>query len=149
MTEFLDVNRKDAYEIFELDTEDLYYQLVDLYPNLSQTIHGNENEIDSEIIANSVSALVNELNKKAIAKIDNENNSKNKLIASFNWINPVIFFQNKWNSITSSDYNSYYQYRMLVQEKIDKRLRFLVFELWNRKVLSKDDYKIYLRELQT
>ena len=29
--EFLDVNRKDAYEIFELDTEDLYYQLVDLY----------------------------------------------------------------------------------------------------------------------
>ena len=116
---------------------------------MSQTIHGNENEIDSEIIANSVSALVNELNKKAIAKIDNENNLKNKLIASFNWFNPVIFFQNKWNSITSSDYNSYYQYRMLVQEKIDKRLRFLVFELWNRKVLSKDDYKIYLRELQT
>ena len=149
MTEFLDANRKDAYAIFELDTEDLYYQLVDLYPDLSQTIHGNENEIDSEIIANSVSALVNELNKKAIAKIDNENNLKNKLIASFNWFNPVIFFQNKWNSITSSDYNSYYQYRMLVQEKIDKRLRFLVFELWNRKVLSKDDYKIYLRELQT
>ena len=89
------------------------------------------------------------VNKKAIAKIDNENNSKNKLITSFNWFNPVIFFQNKWNSITSSAYNSYYQYRMLVQEKIDKRLRFLVFELWNRKVLSKDDYKIYLRELQT
>lgn len=149
MTDFLDANRKEAYQIYELPVDYLYYQLVDLYPNLSQTVHASDEEIDNNIISNSVCALVNQLNKDAVNKIELQNEAKNKLIKKSYWFNPVSFVQNKWNSITSTDYYAYKSYRFNVQEVIDKRIELLVFECWNKSNVSKSIYKLYLKQLNT
>ena len=100
----------------------LYYQLIDLYPNLSQTIHASDERIDNNIISNSICALVNQLNKNAIKKIEFQNEAKNKLINSSYWFNPVSFIQNKWNSLTMTDYYSYQLYRSEVQRVLDTRI---------------------------
>ncbi len=147
MTDYLDANRKEAYQIFELPVDYLYYQLIDLYPNLSQTIHASDEEIDNNIISNTVCALVNQLNKDAIKKIEFQNEAKNTLINRSYWFNPVSFVQNKWNSLTSTDYYAYQLYRSEVQGVIDKRIELLVFECWNKTVVNKFLYKLYLQQL--
>ena len=147
MTDYLDANRKEAYQIYELPVDYLYYQLIDLYPNLAQTIHASDEEIDNNIIGNTVCALVNQLNKNAIKKIEIQNEAKNKLINNSYWFNPVSFVQNKWNSLTLTDYYSYQLYRSEVQRVIDRRINLLVFECWNKTVVNKSIYKLYLQQL--
>ena len=149
MTDFLDANRKEAYQIYELPIDYLYYQLIDLYPNLSQTIHASDERIDNNIISNSICALVNQLNKNAIKKIEFQNEAKNKLINSSYWFNPVSFIQNKWNSLTMTDYYSYQLYRSEVQRVLDTRIELLVFECWNKTIVNKSLYKLYLKQLNT
>jgi len=61
----------------------------------------------------------------------------------------VSFIQNKWNSITSTDYYAYKSYRINVQKVIDKRIELLVFECWNKSNVSKSIYKLYLKQLNT
>jgi ABC-2 type transport system permease protein len=143
MTDYLDANRKEAYEVFELENDSLSDLIMDVYPGLSETLYGQDSLLDEEIVGNTVSVLINQINKKAIEKIEQQNEAKNKLITSSYWYNPVTFFQNKWNSITSTDYYAYKAYRTKVQETIDKKIKLLVFECWNRKKVDKATYENY------
>ena len=146
MTDYLDVNRKEAYEVFELSTDSLYYRLVEIYPSLNETVHGQDDEIDSRIIRNTVSAIINDMNKTVIKDIEQQNESKNQLICSSYWVNPVSYVQNKWNSYTSTDYYSYKTYRLNVQEIIDKKIELLTMECWNKRRVDKSVYESYLTE---
>ena len=146
MTDYLDVNRKEAYEVFELSTDSLYYRLVEIYPSLNETAHGQDDEIDSRIIRNTVSAIINDMNKTVIKDIEHQNESKNQLICSSYWVNPVSYVQNKWNSYTSTDYYSYKTYRLNVQETIDKKIELLTMECWSKRKVNKSVYEGYLTE---
>ena len=146
MTDYLDVNRKEAYEVFELSTDSLYYRLVDIYPGLNETKHGQEDEIDNRIIRNTVCAIINEMNKNVIEDIEQQNEQKNQLIFSSYWINPVSYVQNKWNSYTLTDYYSYKMYRSNVQQIIDKKIELLSLECWDRVEVNKSIYQKYLQE---
>jgi ABC-2 type transport system permease protein len=146
MTDYLDVNRKEAYEVFELSTDSLYYRLVEIYPGLNETVHGQEDEIDNRIIRNTVCAVINEMNKNVIKDIEQQNEAKNQLIFSSYWVNPVSFVQNKWNSYTFTDYYSYKRYRSNVQKIIDKKIELLSVECWGRRKVNKSIYQQYLQE---
>ncbi|MAZ58735.1 MAG: hypothetical protein CMP56_04970 [Flavobacteriales bacterium] len=146
MTDYLDVNRKEAYEVFELSTDSLYYRLVEIYPALNETVHGQEDEIDNRIIRNTVCAVINEMNKNVIKDIEQQNEAKNQLIFSSYWVNPVSFVQNKWNSYTFTDYYSYKRYRSNVQKIIDKKIELLSVECWGRRKVNRSIYQQYLQE---
>jgi len=143
MTNYLDASRKEAYEIYELSPDTLAKELLLLYPELENTKHAKDTIIDKRIINNSISALVNSKNKKAIANIEHQNEQKNKLIIATYWLNPVSFFQNQLNRITSTDYYAYHAYREKVQIAIDKKIRLLVFETWDKKNVDKARYGSY------
>ena len=148
MTDYLDVNRKEAYEVFELSTDSLYYRLVEIYPQLSETRHGTDEEINNSIIGNTVCAIVNELNKNTIDVIEEKNELKNQLIRSSYWFNPISYVQNKWNSYLLTDYYTYKDYRLNVQKAIDRRLNLLTFECWNQQEVTTLMYQNYLKELK-
>ena len=96
-----------------------------------------------------MSAIVNQLNIAAINKIEQQNDEKNRLIKKTYWFNPLSFFQNKWNAITSTDYNSYKNYRNYIQSNINDRLELLTFECWDDKKDDLNTFNEYLKVLQS
>lgn len=148
MTDYLDANRKEAYEVFELSHDLLAAKLKNIYPNLESTQHGKDSIVNGELMNNTTSAIINQINKKAIAAIELQNDSKNDFIASSYWYNPISMIQNKWNGITGNDYSAYKTYRNEVQESIDKKIELLVFECWDKKTVDKQVYKHYLKLLK-
>lgn len=118
-----------------------------IYPDLAKTKHGKDTLTDEDIISNTVSAIINQMNKKAIATIEQQNEKKNELIRASYWFNPVSYFQNQWNSITQTDYYAYKAYREEVQNSIDKKIKLLVFECWDKKKVDKVLYENYLQVL--
>jgi len=148
MTDYLDANRKETYEMFELSTDTISTMLKNIYPKLANTKHGKDTITNDEIINNSGSALVNQLNKRAIQKIEIQNDAKNNFIASSYWYNPITMIQNKWNSLTGTDYSAYKNYRSEVQKSIDKKIELLVFECWDKKTVDKKVYENYFKLLK-
>ena len=147
MTDYLDVNRKEAYEVFKLPMDTLYQRLLTIHPNLNNTLHAKSSQINPTIIRHTVSAIINDMNKNAIKMIEEQNEAKNTLIKSTYWFNPVSFFQNRWNRLTSTDYDSYKQYRLDVQDAIDQKIELLVFACWNNTQVDKMIYQEYLKAL--
>ena len=148
MTDFLDANRKDTYDVFKLSKEELNKQLIEIYPELLLSKHAKDSVINRTIVRNTMSAIVNQINVNAIEKINQQNFSKNNLITKAYFFNPLSFFQNKWNALTETDYHSYSDYRKYTQSKIDKRLELLVYDCWNSKKLDLKSYNEYLNLLK-
>ena len=148
MTDFLDANRKDTYNVFKLSKEELNEQLIEIYPELLLSKHAKDSVINRTIVRNTMSAIVNQINLNAIEKINQQNFSKNNLITKAYFFNPLSFFQNKWNALTETDYHSYSDYRNYTQSKIDKRLELLVYDCWNSKKLDLKSYNEYLNLLK-
>jgi ABC-2 type transport system permease protein len=148
MTNYLDASRKEAYKIYDLSPDTLSKELMLLYPELKNTKHAKDTIVDERIIGNSISALLNSMNKKAIRSIEYQNEQKNKLIIFTYWFNPVSFFQNRLNQITGTDYYAYLTYRENVQKAIDKKIRLLVFETWDKKIVDWATYQRYSNLLE-
>jgi ABC-2 type transport system permease protein len=148
MTDYLDVNRKEASELFELSPDTLYNKIKSIYPSLANTKHGRDSIADGKIVDNTVSALINQMNKTAINKIESQNDAKNSFITSSYWLNPITWFQNKWNNLTQSDYYAYKIYRNNLQQKIDQKIELLVFDSWEKKTIDKKTYEKYLTQFK-
>jgi ABC-2 type transport system permease protein len=148
MTDFLDANRKETYDVFKYSKEELNTRLLEIYPNLNSTLHARDTSVNRTVVRNTMSAIVNKLNTNAIGKIEQQNNFKNNLIVSTYWYNPVSYFQNKWNAITCSDYHAFSKFRNDIQSKIDNRLELLVFECWDNKTVDLKKYNSYLKTLR-
>ena len=69
MTDFLDANRKETYDVFKFSKEELNDKLLNIYPNLKLTKHAKDTAVNRTIVRNSMSAIVNDLNLNAINKI--------------------------------------------------------------------------------
>tara|TARA_Y100000589_G_C26764298_1_gene471109 strand:- start:29 stop:559 length:531 start_codon:yes stop_codon:yes gene_type:complete len=147
MTDYLDVNRKETYATYSLPSETLTKRLMDIYPKISQTKHGQEAKKNTQIIRRSIGAIINEMNKAAVEQVEQNNEIKNQLIRSSYWYNPILFVQNQWNAYTASDYYSYKEYRETVQQAIDNKMSLFVFETWDQKTVDKVTYERYLKSL--
>ena len=118
-----------------------------MYPDLNNTKHGMDSVIYQGIINATKPAILNEMNKDVISKIEEQNESKNEFIKSTYWFNPISYFLNEWNMSTSTDYSSYYHFRQNIQKDIDLKMKLMVFECWNQKKVNKSVYENYLIEL--
>ena len=136
------------YKVIYPSKEELYDDLINIYPDLKSSAHAKDSVISREIVRNGMSAIANHLNINAIEKIEIHNQKKNSLVEICYWFNPLSFFQNKWNSYTSTDYMSYKQYRDDIQQLIDNRLELLVLGTWNKEVLETESYNKYLEKLK-
>ncbi len=147
MTDFLDVNRKQTYEVFKLDDLDLYDVLIEMHPELMETKKAEDTILDSQLIRRSLSTIINQMNISAANQIEIQNENKNKLIRSSYFFNPVSFVQNLWNSYTATDYSAYADFRLKIQNAISSRNKLIVLELWKEKSVDKETYLEYLKIL--
>ena len=108
---------------------------------------GQKEEMDTKVVRRTVGGIINQMNKTVVAQIEEKNESKNQLIRSSYWYNPIPYVQNQWNAYTSSDYYAYKTYREQVQKVIDMKMELLVFETWNQQTVDKQLFEQYLQDL--
>ena len=66
-----------------------------------------------------------------------------------NLFNPVILFQNRFNSISETHYDDYEKYRGEIQALIDKQIRVMVHDNWNAVEVDKEKFQEYVEELSS
>jgi len=147
MTDFLDINRKQTYEVFKLENFDLYDILMQIQPELSETQKAQDTVIDNQLVRRSISTIINQMNIGATFEIEMQNENKNEMIKSSYIINPVSYVQNLWNSCIFTDYYAYKDYRSKIQESILSRNQLIVLEMWRENKVNKEKYKDYLKIL--
>ena len=148
MVDYLDVARDQRYEIFDMSTDTLQKELLESFPMLKNSTYAQDTTIDKGIVNRSISGLVNVLNKKAAEKIEEESELKNDYVRSTLILNPVMYFQNKINEISRTDYYAYRRYRENIQNTIDKKIEFILRDTWNREIIDKERYIEYLQEFK-
>ena len=148
MVDYLDVARDQRYEIFDMSADTLQKELLGSFPILRNSIYAQDTIIDKGIVNRSISGLVNILNKRAAAKIEKESELKNNYVESTLILNPVMYFQNKINEISKTDYYSYRRYRENIQNTIDKKIEFILRDTWNKEKVDKERYIEYLQEFK-
>ena len=149
MTDFLDTNRKETYEVFKLDNIDLHNLLIELYPSLENLDNFKDQNLKEQAIRRSISAIINQMNIHASNEIEKQNEFKNELIKSSYIYNPISYVQNLWNCYTETDYYSYKDYRFQIQASISKRNELMLSEIWHNKKSNKQTYLKYIKQLKT
>tara|TARA_X000001036_G_scaffold68470_1_gene59501 strand:+ start:5773 stop:7089 length:1317 start_codon:yes stop_codon:yes gene_type:complete len=145
MTDYLDVSRDQRYAIFDLPIDTLQSELLKIFPKLQNTIYAADTSLNKSIVDKSISGLVNALNKKVAKKIEKSNNDKNQFVKSYFILNPVIYFQNKINAFTKTDYYAYRSYRRYIQSIIDKKIDLILVDTWNNVNVNKGKYIQYVK----
>ena len=148
MIDIIDVKRDTTDEIYSQDTEITDEQLFKLYPVLKQTEIANDTIRIAKARRNSMRALINLAMKDATATLEEENQSKNKLISATYWFNPVSYFQNRFNHLSESHYTNYQNYRNDIQQLIDKRIKIMVVDIWNEVQVDKEKFLKYNKTLK-
>ena len=145
MVQYIDVDRDKSNDIFELPTDTLKAQLFKSYPFLRKTFFGNDTNINKSVINRSISGLVNIESKKISSGIEDSSEEKNKFIKSLYYINPILAFHNRINSIARNDYYSYLNHRKYIQSIIDKKIELILKDTWNNITVDKEIYAKYVR----
>ena len=145
MTDYLDVSRDQRYGIFDLPADTIQSNLLKIFPKLQNTIYAADTSLNKSIVDKSISGLVNVLNKEVVKKIEKSNDDKNKFVKSYFILNPVVYFQNKINSFTKTDYYAYRSYRKYIQSIIDKKIDLILVETWNNVNVNKGKYIQYVK----
>ena len=66
-----------------------------------------------------------------------QNEDKNRLIRSTYIFNPVSFVQNVWNSCTSTDYDSYKNFRSEIENLLNLEINYLFRKCGKKRKLIK------------
>ena len=140
MTDHLDVSRELSNNIFNLPEDDLKKGLLEEYPFLQSTLYASDTSINMATINRSVSGLINSLNKNVSISIEFSSKKKNKFIKSFSKMNPVTTFQNEMNAIAETDFYAYKDYRIRIQDMIDKKIELILEDTWNDVTVDKNRY---------
>ncbi|AIM35243.1 hypothetical protein KO02_00075 [Sphingobacterium sp. ML3W] len=149
MTDYLDASRDETYKIYDLPADTVKKKLLIHYPELQATKLSKETVIDEGIIGNSTSGLINKLMKDAAKQIEDSNESKNQFIRYTSWVNPLNWFQNTMNRLSETDYYAYQKFRVKIQEMIDKKVKFILNDSWNKETIDREKFLEYVEAFKT
>lgn len=114
-----------------------------MYPAITETAVDTDSvkQVDARNL--STTALVNKLMRESIATIENDNRTKNGMIGTGHFFNPITFFQNRFNSISETHYSDSQNYRDEIQGLIDLQIRTMVSNTLNSVKVDKGSFLDY------
>ncbi len=148
MTDLIDAKSDEREQLFDQPADTLRSMLFERFPEIVDSPLAKDSSRIARAISRSVSSLANELLKKSIVRIENENREKNALISLSYWFNPVSFFQDRFNALTATHYQDFLAFRNQLQTLIDKQIALLVPEIWNDVTVDESIWSGYRSRLQ-
>ncbi|MBO6607340.1 hypothetical protein [Psychroserpens sp.] len=147
MTDFIDSQRDERNELYDLPDEIFQQKLNEQFPDILNSVVINDSLKIGNARNRSASALANELTKASIVPIEDSFKAKNKAISATYWFNPVTFFQNRFNQTTKTHFDDYQIFRNNIQTRIDRQVELMVMDIWNDETVDKNRFLNYLEEL--
>lgn len=147
MTDFVDAQRDERSALQALPDSIVQQKLNELYPSILNSPAMKDSLKRQPALMDSYTVFYNQLNKKGIEPIEASFRQKNNAITRLHWINPVSYFQNKFNHLTKTHFDDYQNYRNEIQGMIDKQINVLVEDTWNNKIIDKKAYLNYINIL--
>ncbi len=147
MTDWIDAQRDEREELWELPDSVFQAELEVLFPEITTSPAKQDPELSNLAMSRSGVALANELMKTSTVTIESSSEAKNSGISSTFWFNPVTFFQNRMNGYAGTHFNDYLTYRQELQAMIDTQIRVMVLDLWAAIEVDKEKYLEYNRQL--
>ena len=146
MTDFIDV--RDQTQALYNGPDSLYEaQLLALFPEiLSSPVYQDSIKVNAAK-SRSGPALVNELNKASLQPVEAENRVKNAFIQRAFWVNPVSFFQNRFNAIAQTHFDDHQKYRDEIQALVDRQIRTMILDMWYEQKVDQKKYLEYIEKL--
>lgn len=148
MTDLIDADRDKKQALYNLPDSIFQKKLNVLYPEILESPIYNDTSKRNLAMNRSAYALVNQLKKASVKEVESDNKDKNTLIQKSFWYNPISFFQNKFNHISKTHYSDYQEYREKIQKSIDKRIDFLIRDIWNDIKVDEEKYIEYNSKLK-
>ena len=142
MTDLIDV-RDQRQELYGKPHDVINSQLKIIYPQIENGSIMNDSLKVKSALSQSIPALVNSLKKNKIGIVENEIRSKIEFVNKFNIINPIVFFQNRINSLSETHYDNYKAYRNDIQTLIDKQIDVLIEDIWSGRKVDENRYAEY------
>ena len=143
MVEIIDTKRDKTDEIYNQSSELTNEQLFKLYPNIKHTEIAKDTLRIKSARRYSIRALINVAMKEATSGVEEDNQSKNEFISNTYWLNPLTYFQNKFNHLSETHYNNYQTYRNDIQSLTDKRIEIMILDIWNDVKVDQAKYLEY------
>lgn len=136
--------RDQRQELYDLPSDIIQSQLNVQFPQiLDSPIYGDSSKSET-VRSQSMPAIVNELKKENIKLIEKEVQSRKDFIGRFFILNPVIFFQNRFNLLSETHFDNYQNYRDEIQILIDKQIQVMIDDLWSGKIVDEERYLEYV-----
>ena len=142
MTDIIDV-RDQRQELYGKPHDVINSQLKIIYPQIENGSIMNDSLKVKSALSQSIPALVNSLKKNKIGIVENEIRSKIEFVNNYNIINPIVFFQNRINSLSETHYDNYKAYRNDIQTLIDKQIDVLIEDIWSGRKVDENRYAEY------
>ena len=142
MTDLIDV-RDQRQELYGKPHDVINSQLKIIYPQIENGSIMNDSLKVKSALSQSIPALVNSLKKNKIGIVENEIWSKIEFVNNYNIINPIVFFQNRINSLSETHYDNYKAYRNDIQTLIDKQIDVLIEDIWSGRKVDENRYAEY------
>ena len=142
MTDLIDV-RDQRQELYGKPHDVINSQLKIIYPQIENGSIMNDSLKVKSALSQSIPALVNSLKKNKIGIVENEIRSKIEFVNNYNIINPIVFFQNRINSLSETHYDNYKAYRNDIQTLIDKQIDVLIEDIWSGRKVDENRYAEY------
>ncbi|MEM7574631.1 MAG: DUF3526 domain-containing protein [Bacteroidota bacterium] len=147
MADFIDAKRDERTAIFNQPDSVLQAQLFALFPEIVNSPVANDSTKINLARNQSSSSLANELTKASVVKIEQENQTRNSLLRASYWFNPVMYFQNRFNSIAHTHYDNYEQFRQEIQILIDRQIKIMVLDTWEDIEVNEEQFQEYAKTL--
>ncbi|MEM9025187.1 MAG: hypothetical protein AAGB22_15675, partial [Bacteroidota bacterium] len=143
MTEFIDAQRDQLWKLYDLPDSVKQAKVDALFPDIVESPVAGDSTRLAAAYRTSMPAVANELRKKPLVSIEADNASKNALVRASYPINPVAFFQNRFNRIAHTHYDDYALYRHHIQSLIDKQISTMVLDTWQDVTVDKQRFLEY------
>ncbi|MEM7657437.1 MAG: hypothetical protein AAF399_14985 [Bacteroidota bacterium] len=147
MVDWIDVQREESNELYDLSDEEVLAQLEAIFPGINNSVVAQDSSQIEAVKSRSISALAFELTKESVETIEADQQAKNDLIAATNWFNPLTFFQNRLNSFADTHYEDYRTQREEILDMTEQVIELMVLGLWNGEEVNQEIYLDYQEQL--
>jgi ABC-2 type transport system permease protein len=132
MMEIINAQRDDREAIYDTELDNIKQAVFETYPALRESKLAHNDSLVNRPARNGMyrTALNLHMNE-VVNRVMEDHENRNALVKSTYFINPIMAFQNRINTIAKTDFETNQNYRKRIQEAVTNINKHLIIDEWN------------------